>query len=163
MEENEVKNEEVVENVTEETANQEVESKVEDTEVEVESDVEVVNEQTITISDEVIAQIANTAASNVKGVDSLKLNSLNGIFNSKSKGVKIQRKEKGIIIDLSIIVEMGYRIPDVSYEIQNIVKTQVENMTGLKVLEVNIFVSGMTMPDKDKSQENDDKNKEKSE
>ena len=64
---------------------------------------------------------------------------------------------------MSIIVEMGYRIPDVSYEIQNIVKTQVENMTGLKVLEVNIFVSGMTMPDKDKSQENDDKKEEKSE
>jgi len=154
MDENEVKNEEVVQNA--EVIETEV---VNDSDVKVEENInseqkgseeqENINTQTITISDDVIAQMANTAASSVKGVSSLKSNAIDGIFNSKSKGVKIQRNEKGIIINLSIVVEMGYRIPDVSFEIQNIVKTQVESFTGLNVLEVNIFVAGMNTPDKE--------------
>ena len=45
-----------------------------------------------------------------------------------------------------IIVEYGCRIPDIAWEIQNRVKTSVENMTGLKVLEVNIHVQGVNLP-----------------
>ena len=37
-------------------------------------------------------------------------------------------------------MEYGSRIPDVAYEIQTRVKKSVENMTGLKVSEVNVHV-----------------------
>ena len=51
--------------------------------------------------------------------------------------------EKETKIDVNIIVEYGSRIPDVAYEIQTRVKKSVENMTGLKVSEVNVHVQGV--------------------
>lgn len=78
---------------------------------------------------------------------------------SFSRGVKAQVTEKDATLDLYIIVEYGSRIPDIAFEIQNKVKTAVENMTGLKVLEVNIHVQGVNLP-KDAKESKEDKNKE---
>ena len=58
-----------------------------------------------------------------------------------------------IIYNVSIIVEYGARIPDVAFEIQNRVKKSVENMTGLKVTEVNVHVQGVSI-ETEKKQEN---------
>ena len=60
-----------------------------------------------------------------------------------SKGIKVEVGEKETKIDVNIIVEYGTRIPDVAFEIQNRVKKAVENMTGLKVVEVNVHVQGV--------------------
>ena len=60
-----------------------------------------------------------------------------------SKGIKVEVGDKEAKIDVNIIVEYGTRIPDVAYEIQNRVKKAVENMTGLKVEEVNVHVQGV--------------------
>ena len=61
-----------------------------------------------------------------------------------SKGIKVESGEKETRIDVNIIVEYGTRIPDVAFEIQNKVKVAVENMTGLKVVEVNVHVQGVS-------------------
>ncbi|MBQ9267093.1 MAG: Asp23/Gls24 family envelope stress response protein [Clostridia bacterium] len=105
----------------------------------------------IKISDDVVAIIAGMAASEVKGVSSMNGGLVGGIsevFGKKNfaKGVKVQVGEKEVIIDLFITVEYGCRIPDIAWEIQNKVKTAVENMTGLSVVEVNIHVQGVNMP-----------------
>ncbi len=50
-------------------------------------------------------------------------------------------------IDVNIIVEYGIRIPDIAFEIQNRVKKAVESMTGLEVLEVNVHVQGVNLPE----------------
>ena len=64
--------------------------------------------------------------------------------------------DKNAKIDVSIIVEYGARIPDVAYEIQSRVKGSVENMTGLKVLEVNVHVQGVhAKSEKDNKQEDE--------
>ncbi len=54
-----------------------------------------------------------------------------------------QRRKNKVKIDVNIIVEYGTRIPDIAFEIQNRVKTSVENMTGIKVEEVNVHVQGV--------------------
>ena len=56
---------------------------------------------------------------------------------------KVDVTENTAKIDVNIIVEYGSRIPDVAFEIQNRVKKAVENMTGLKVEEVNVHVQGV--------------------
>ena len=71
---------------------------------------------------------------------------------SFSKGVKVQVGEKETTIDLYIIVEYGARIPDIAWEIQNKVKTVVENMTGLKVVDINIHVQGLNLPKEEKKE-----------
>ena len=68
-----------------------------------------------------------------------------------SKGIKVDVGEKETKIDVNIIVEFGVRIPDVAFEIQNRVKKAVENMTGLKVVEVNVHVQGVNI---EKTEEN---------
>lgn len=118
----------------------------------------------IKIAEDVVAKIAGIAASEVKGVFSMNGGIAGGIsemFGKKSfsKGVKAQVTEKDTIIDLYIIVEYGSRIPDIAWEIQNKVKTAVENMTGLKVLEVNIHVQGVNLP-KDEKVKDDSKSEE---
>ena len=66
-----------------------------------------------------------------------------------SKGIKVDAGEKSTKIDVNIIVEYGARIPEIAYEIQNRVKKAVESMTGLKVLEVNVHVQGVNLPEDD--------------
>lgn len=120
----------------------------------------------IKIAEDVVAKIAGIAASEVKGVFSMNGGIAGGIsemFGKKSfsKGVKAQVTDKDTILDLYIIVEYGSRIPDIAWEIQNKVKTAVENMTGLKVLEVNIHVQGVNVP-KDEKNKEDNQNNESS-
>ena len=78
-----------------------------------------------------------------------------------SKGIKVDTDEKEVKIDVNIIVEYGSRIPDVAFEIQNRVKKSVENMTGLKVAEVNVHVQGVkTEREENNSEENEEQKEE---
>lgn len=107
-----------------------------------------IEENGIKIADDVIATIAGKAAMEVKGVYSMSGGFAGGIsevFGKKNytKGIKVDNTEKGLKIDVNIIVEYGARIPDVAYEIQNRVKKSVENMTGLNIEEVNVHIQGV--------------------
>ena len=99
----------------------------------------------VKISNEAIATYAGIAIAEVPGVygmDSTFVEALRGRKNL-TKGIKVDVGEKNTKIDINIIVNYGARIPDVAFEIQNSVKKIVEDMTGLKVLEVNVNVSGV--------------------
>ena len=103
----------------------------------------------IKISSDVIAVIAGVAVSEVPGVYGMAGGFAGGITEvlkgkkNLAKGIKVDTTENKAKIDVNIIVEYGARIPDVAFEIQNRVKTAVENMTGLKVEEVNVHVQGV--------------------
>lgn len=103
----------------------------------------------IKIADDVVAVIAGVAVSEVPGVAGMSGGFAGGISEVLSgkknlaKGIKVEIMEKEAKIDVNIIVEYGTRIPDVAFEIQNRVKKAVENMTGLKVTEVNVHVQGV--------------------
>ncbi len=104
----------------------------------------------IKIADDVIAVIAGVAVAEVPGVAEMSGGFAGGISEvlsgkkNLSKGIKVESGEKETKIDVNIIVEYGTRIPDVAFEIQNRVKKAVENMTGLKVVEVNVHVQGVS-------------------
>ena len=108
------------------------------------------NNANIKISDDVIAVIAGVAASEVQGVAEMSGGFAGGISEvlsgkkNLSKGIKVESGEKETKIDVNIIVEYGIRIPDVAFEIQNRVKKAVESMTGLKVVEVNVHIQGVS-------------------
>lgn len=69
-----------------------------------------------------------------------------------TKGVKVEVGTEEVAIDIYILVLYGYRIQDVAAEIQQNVRSAVENMTGLRVVEVNVYVQGIEM-EKDTSEE----------
>ncbi len=118
----------------------------------------------IQISNDVIAVISGVAVSEVQGVSSMAGGFAGGISEVLSgkknlaKGIKVDKDENKVKIDVNIIVEYGTRIPDVAFEIQNRVKTSVENMTGLKVEEVNVHVQGVNtnMVNKEESEQSEE-------
>lgn len=104
---------------------------------------------TIKISDEVVAIIAGLATSEVSGVYSMSGGIAGGIAEflggrkNATKGIKVDIKDEKAVIDIHITVLYGVKIPEVAWEIQEKVKSAVENMTGLDVLKVNIHVEGI--------------------
>ena len=132
--------------------------------VELDNEIKTEND-TIKISDDVVAVIAGVAVSEVPGVAGMAGGFAGGIsevFSGKknlAKGIKVEIDEKNAKIDVNIIVEYGSRIPDVAFEIQTRVKKAVESMTGLKVEEVNVHVQGVntdTASDNEEKSEADD-------
>ena len=85
---------------------------------------------TVRIADDVVAMIAAFAALDVEGVASLP--------GDVTRGVKAE---------LSIIVDYGYNIPTTSSRGQKRVKNAIEEMTGLAVIDVDIHISGISIPD----------------
>ena len=124
--------------------------------------VEEINEENsgIKISNDVVAVIAGVAVSEVRGVASMQGGFAGGISEVLSgkknlaKGIKVETENEKVKIDVNIIVEYGTRIPDVAFEIQNRVKKSVENMTGLKVTEVNVHVQGVSIEPEKKQESN---------
>ena len=124
----------------------------------------------IQISNDVVAVIAGVAVSEVQGVAGMAGGFAGGItevFSGKknlAKGIKVDKEDEKVKIDVNIIVEYGSRIPDVAFEIQNRVKKAVENMTGLVVEEVNVHVQGVNTDTAKNSEEEtnveDNKNEE---
>ena len=104
----------------------------------------------VRIADEVVAIIAGLAATEVDGVDSMAGNISNELvgklgMKNLSKGVKVDVTEEHVSVDLSLNIKYGYNIPDVSERVQDRVKSAIENMTGLTVLDVNIRIAGVNI------------------
>lgn len=109
----------------------------------------------VNIADEVISVIAALAVSEVKGIAGMAgsfsggLSELLGKKNI-SKGVKLTVNDKEVSLDLSVIAEYGAKIPDVAWQLQEKVKSEVEAMTGMTVTAVNVSVDGINVPKDEK-------------
>jgi uncharacterized alkaline shock family protein YloU len=100
------------------------------------------------INDDVIAVIAAMAAMEVKGVVSLQGNITSELISKLgmkklSKGVRVDVADDNVMIDLSIVLRINEKIVETSKKIQDKVKTTVENMTGMEVVNVNVNIAGV--------------------
>ena len=98
----------------------------------------------VKIADDVIAVIAGIAATEVTGVARMCGNITNELVsklgvNNLSKGVKVVVENHHVRVNLALEVS----IPEISKKVQDRVKAAIENMTGLKVREVNVRVTGV--------------------
>ena len=112
----------------------------------------------IQIAPEVVEVIAGLATVEIEGVAGMSGGFAGGIAEllgrkNLSKGVKVEVGEKEAAVDVSIIVEYGYRIPELSANIQRNVKHAIESMTGLKVVEVNVHIDGVHFKEMDKEED----------
>ena len=111
-------------------------------------DVGVIGE--VKIADEVVTVIAGLAATDVDGVASMEGNITNELVSklgvkNLSKGVKVTVLEGVVTVDLTLNIEFGKNILEVSKKVQDKVKSSIENMTGLEVADVNIRIAGVDM------------------
>ena len=104
----------------------------------------------VRISEEVVATIAGIAAEEVKGVYGMYTSFTDGLAErlgakkNFSKGVKVEMLDNNVIVDVYIVVDYGAKIPDISWEVQENIKNNIETMTGLDVEKVNIHVEGVS-------------------
>mgnify|MGYP000103164748 CR=1 FL=1 len=80
----------------------------------------------VSISIETIQSVALRASGKVKGLNELK--------------ARIQVKESGLEIDLRTKVDGESLIPQITEDVQRIVKEQVELLTGIPVAKVSVYV-----------------------
>ena len=104
----------------------------------------------VQIADDVVAMIASLAATEVDGVSALVGNITNELMSKVgmkklTKGVKVEVIEGVVSLELAIMIQYGHHIPQTCQNVQNKVKTAVENMTGLTVSDVNIRIAGVNM------------------
>lgn len=103
----------------------------------------------VKIAEDVVATIAGLAATEIEGVASMQGNLTNELVKklgakNLSKGVKIEMIDNYVNVELSLVVKYGYSIPKITAKIQENVKSSIETMTGLRVLEINIRIVGVT-------------------
>lgn len=65
------------------------------------------------------------------------------------RGVKVEVGERQTAIDLDIVVEYGVPITDVAHDVRENVISAVERITGLEVVEVNVAVNDVHLPEDD--------------
>ena len=104
----------------------------------------------VRIASDVVAAIAALAATEIDGVYSMAGNITNELLGklgmkNLSKGVKILMEGGIVRVDMMVVVNYGYSIPEVSEQVQERVSQQIENMTGLSVSEVNVRIAGVKL------------------
>ncbi|MER5730823.1 Asp23/Gls24 family envelope stress response protein [Streptomyces sp. NPDC002138] len=114
------------------------------------------------IADGVVEKIAGLAAREVVGVHAMGSGSgLSRTFGavrdrvpggakaSVSRGVKAEVGEVQTALDVEIVVDYGVSIRAVARAVRENVISAVERMTGLEVVEVNVAVSDVKLPDEE--------------
>ena len=117
--------------------------------------------QEINVANDVVATIAGMAVAKVDGVAKMAggfTEGLKAISGKKqmSRGIKVETEEDTVKIEINIIVKYGVNIREVAKNIQNIVKEEVENMTGNKVEKVVVNVQGVKVDEPDSEEEKDE-------
>jgi uncharacterized alkaline shock family protein YloU len=113
-----------------------------------------------TIASGVVQKIAGMAAREISGVYSLgggvsrafgalRERIPGGSGTVSTSGVAVEVGEKQAAIDLDVVVEYGAGIVELSRAVRRNVVTSVERMTGLEVIEVNIAVNDIHLPEDD--------------
>ncbi|MCD8325729.1 MAG: Asp23/Gls24 family envelope stress response protein [Lachnospiraceae bacterium] len=104
------------------------------------------------LQEDVVASIAALAATrDIEGV----LGIYDGGQDGKGKGISgLGKSSKGVSVDvhhgivdveLNISILYGYNIPAICQKVQAKVKNMIENMTGMKVGNVNLRIAGLNM------------------
>ena len=70
-----------------------------------------------------------------------------GSGGRQARGVFVEVGEQEAAIELSMAVEYGKAIPQISETVRNNVINRVENLVGLNVVEVNITVNDILLPE----------------
>jgi len=103
----------------------------------------------IAIADEVVATIAGLAATECYGIVGMASRRLkDGIAEllgreNLSRGVEISADDRGIFVELNVIVGYGTRISEVAHNVSRQVKYKVEQYTEMPVRGVRINVQGV--------------------
>lgn len=104
----------------------------------------------VNIADDVVGVIASIAASEIEGIKALSgtlSEEVMEIIGKKNfnKGVHVALVDEIVTVDISLVVDYGTKIQEVSQSVQENVKLAIESMTGLQVAHVNVIIEGINL------------------
>ncbi len=108
-----------------------------------------------TLADVVVTKVASIATREVPGVYELGggvsravggVTQRVGISDQRTQGVSVEVGQREAAVDLTLVIEYGESVPQVSEAVRNNVIKRVEGITGLSVTEVNISVNDLYFP-----------------
>lgn len=107
----------------------------------------------VDIDRDILLSIINLATKEISGVHALTNNYMPWIkrifVKPKSEGVRIKIDNNNCVsVDIYIIVNNGYSVPDIAFRVQENVKNSLNAMVGLKAGKINVHVLGVVC-DKD--------------
>ncbi len=101
------------------------------------------------VSEAAVASIAMKAITEVDGVKPAPPGFITGFrlgrktVDAVRVNVSYEDTEPEIIVDAYISVRYGLRLPDVCWDLQEVVKKKLEKETGYAIKAVNVYVSGI--------------------
>ena len=104
---------------------------------------------TIMISEDVVATIVAQAVKEIEGVAGLRVKpgaDIVDIIGKKNwgKGMRIViAEDNSLTVDCDILIHYGQSVVAVAQNVQEIVASHLESMTGVKVTSVNVNVCGI--------------------
>lgn len=100
------------------------------------------------LGQDVLFGIAQLALEQVDGLAPLAPPARVGEFltGRRAKGIRIERDDDAVDIDLNVTVRYGLEIPRVAARAQAVVREAVTSMTGLRVRAVRVTVVGIDLP-----------------
>lgn len=117
---------------------------------------------TTRIEDTVVTKVAAIAARETGGVYNLgggaarafgAVTERVGMSEDRSRGVAVDVGEREAAVDLTLVIDYGESIPQVSQAVRDNVIKRIEGITGLSVAEVNIVVNDLHFPGDDQPEE----------
>ena len=109
----------------------------------------------VKIHENVVAQLVRRAVLEVEGVSRLAgsalvddIATLVGSRRMQSRAVSVTLGDEGKVeIEVKVVLEFGYCIPEVAMKIQSAVIALVENTTGMSVVKVDVLVQEIDDPE----------------
>jgi uncharacterized alkaline shock family protein YloU len=104
----------------------------------------------ITLNEDVVATIAGLAARAVEGIHALGKSRLIPFGDSPTRGVAAEVGSKQAAFDIDVVIDYGRDIRKVASELRQKIASEVNKMAGREVVEVNINVIDIRLPEEEK-------------
>lgn len=108
-----------------------------------------------TVQEIVVSKVAGLAAQEIEGVQmgGSTANAVGGFLggvtgggsNNQTRGVSVEVGQEEAAVDLTLSVEYGRSIPQVTEAVRQNIINRVENLVGLRVTEVNVVVNDVML------------------
>ncbi|WP_242961537.1 Asp23/Gls24 family envelope stress response protein [Peptostreptococcus faecalis] len=121
---------------------------------EIESIVEVQHDSKLTFDEQVIVKIVMMTLKDIEGVATIKPGggAFSGIVGrTNNEGINVEVGETEVAVDLRLVIEYGKNAKEIYSEIKEAVENQVMNMTGLRVVELNVKIEDVLKADEFKT------------
>ena len=118
---------------------------------------------TTTVADSVVTKVAGIAAREVAGIYALGGTGARAIgsvtqrvgIDTKSQGVSVEVDGRKASVEVTVVVEYGESIPQITQEVREQIVRRIEGLCGLQVSAVDITVADLHFAGDDESGEGD--------